>query len=436
VRTFSALHLVSVCLVIGSTGGLWLLDRWRPLRYYRHLAFGVVALSAVLETSRLWWVRHLNRVDFHIYYGAVKAAGHQSLYDYKHAYRDLGFTYPSFAAFVVRPFTLLPETMAEHAWLIVGVIAAVAALIPLAARLPWRHRDPWGSAALLTALFIWCGPIFLTLRIGQINTIVALLITIDVLLLARNSAFTGVGVGVATAVKLVPGVGLLLYVVAKRWNAVLMAIGAGAVATLCALLAWPTDTVRFFTTELWATDRVGRLDSNLNNSVRRVIEWLPLGDSLKSLLWLIVVVVVVVVALGRMRRSVQAGHAWVGMLIAMCVSYVVSPITWSHHQVLLLPAAALWGMHCWRVAGQRAAAGARWAQPAAFVVIGVMVWAMWDPAGGGQGWWTSIPRLIFSALFVFTLPVSAAELDRPPTSDRADREIHEDAVPTADPALA
>ena len=69
---------------------------------------------------------------------------------------------------------------------------------------------PW----VVVAGLLWSVPIYLTLRIGQINALIWLLVLVDVLL-APAGRRAGYLTGIAAAIKLTP-LGLVLFLVALK----------------------------------------------------------------------------------------------------------------------------------------------------------------------------------------------------------------------------
>ena len=49
-----------------------------------------------------------------------------SIYDFKEHIYPLGFTYPPFAALLLRPLAALQEPMAEHTWLVMSALLTLA----------------------------------------------------------------------------------------------------------------------------------------------------------------------------------------------------------------------------------------------------------------------------------------------------------------------
>ena len=119
--------------------------------------------------------------------------------------------------------------------------------------------------------------------------------------MARGRRWAGVGIGLATAIKLTPGVFILYLLVTRRWRAAATAIGAAAAATLVAAALFPDQSREFWTSALWDTNRVGILEYVSNQSLRGLLARLPLG-AVESKVWLVL----------RARRARRSGRGGCG----------------------------------------------------------------------------------------------------------------------------
>jgi alpha-1,2-mannosyltransferase len=183
--------------------------------------------------------------------------------------------------------------------------------------------------------------VVLTTRIGQINSFLALIVLIDCLGARKGRRFTGVGVGLAAAVKLTPMVGVLYFAVARRGRAVVTAVATFVGATLVAWVLYPSASNSYWTDVLFDTSRVGGLDSGYSNSLRRVLTWLPVGNGIQSVLWVALCLAIIAVAVWRARIAYDRGNDLGAITVIMCAGLLCSPITWSHHLYFLVPALPL-----------------------------------------------------------------------------------------------
>ncbi|MFD0393469.1 glycosyltransferase family 87 protein [Streptomyces nogalater] len=132
---------------------------------------------------------------------------------------------------------------------------------------------------------VWCEPVWTTLRYGQINLLLAVLVLWD---LTRRPAdghdrWSGLGLGLATAVKLTPGLfpvfllatGLVDRLRGGRGEPWLRHARGAAVAfagaTLLAAAVLPYDSWRFWTRMVFHASRVGLAEDTGNQALRGIL---------------------------------------------------------------------------------------------------------------------------------------------------------------------
>jgi alpha-1,2-mannosyltransferase len=295
--------------------------------------------------------------DLHIYYGAMRALrSGQPLYEYAAA-NGGPFTYPPFAALLLRPVTLVPEWLLRLGWL-VATCAAVAAIGWAVGRALVPRSEP-ARLGLVVAL-VACGvllsaPAQSNLRFGQVSIFVVLLALVDGMGLTP-ARFRGVLVGVAAAVKLTPLLFVVYFLVARRYRDAARAAGAFAACALLAAAVLPAESRTYWTATVFQTSRIGDLASLGNQSVHGMLMRLGVAPSALPLVWAALVGVLCVATLVRARRISLDGDPLRAAVLIGCASVAASPVSWTHHQVwpvlaaMLMIATAGW----WR----RAAGGA------------------------------------------------------------------------------
>jgi alpha-1,2-mannosyltransferase len=281
--------------------------------------------------------------DLGVYRGAVRHWMHGgSLYAYHRPHSRYGFTYPPFAALTMIPAVLVGAHAAE-------VLATTASALvvgattwwlvgPVARRAGW---PPWVAVGLAIPLVFLMEPVRDTLGFGQVNLFLVALVLADVAALLRGWGWAGVGIGLATAVKLTPGVFVLYLVLTRRWRAAATAVGTFVVASAVAFAVGPRTSVQYWTTTLWDTDRVGRLDKTSNQSILGVLARLDLPAVPGRGLWAGIALVVLAVALWRAVRAYRCGDELTGIVLTGLAGCLVSPISWTHHLYWVVPAAVV-----------------------------------------------------------------------------------------------
>ncbi|MFL4902412.1 glycosyltransferase 87 family protein [Streptomyces sp. MMS24-I2-30] len=358
------------------------------------LVAAVTAFTATVPLMRDFF-------DLRVYYGAVDTWVHHGgrLYDYRVPGTPYGFTYPPFAAVVMLPMALIGLHLAMAVSLLFN-LAALALVLRLLAGSRWRRHGwyGWSLAACVLALF---EPLRDTFSFGQVNLLLLALVLVDARLLATGrSRWAGVGTGLAAAVKLTPVVFIGLLLLARRWRAAACASAVALGAT--ALAAWvdPRASRFYWTVALWDTNRVGHLDYVSNQSLQGVLA--RLGETGRPL-WAAAVLLVLCLWAWRTRRAVAAGD-WTGAFaLTGLLACLISPITWVHHLVWLLPSFAVLLR-----AGHPRIAGALYA-----VLCTSVVWLWFDDASGVDGFLGSNIYTWITLGLLTGLPVGQPRAARP-----------------------
>lgn len=379
-----------------------------------------VAVAAVAFYLLFRWQRFF---DLRIYISAEKwwLSGGE-LYDFAQPdalQGKLYFTYPPFAALLMTPLGVLPLG-ASFALLTAGTLAAVAVttwwVTGGLAQLTAVPR--WYAFGLALPLILLIEPIRTTLSFGQINMYLVLLILLDVLvLLPRKSRFTGVGIGLAAAIKLTPALFIVYLLLCRRTRATMTAAGTAIGATLLAALLAPTATREFWFASLWDTSRVGRTDYTANQSLNGLLSRLSAPEPPDTALWLGLAVGVAVLGLWRATLAARGGDELTGLALTGLTAGLISPITWVHHMYWFVPAiVALVG------AGIAARDGRRWSLLAGAAlaylvsVIGVDTVVDWGvaqrPTPGLREFLLRNAFVLLSLALVLLLPVPRTETRR------------------------
>lgn len=319
--------------------------RWRVTG----LASVFIAFCALI--SYLWahWHvgPHVQQFDLQIYFRAVHYwADGGSIYDYAQYDRvqiSLGFTYPPLAAVLMYPMAAVSWPIVKTVTLLAIVAAAAACtFLSLRERFDLRVRPMLFVTALATCAAFDLEPIRETLAFGQINLFLATLVMADLLVLGRRqSKWTGLGIGLAMAIKLTPGIFLLYLILARQWRAVVVALGTAIGASLVAAVVAPTETWQFFTTLLWQSDRVGYLGNAANQSVNGLLSRFAYPGQASHLVWIVAVLVLGALAVRRIRFALHRGDQLAAITICGLTGVLISPVSWPHHLVWVLPAAIM-----------------------------------------------------------------------------------------------
>ncbi|HNM11368.1 MAG TPA: mannosyltransferase [Mycobacterium sp.] len=307
---------------------------------------------AVSVAARLAWTylvpNGANFVDLHVYLGGAGALDHPgTLYSYVYADQTpdfpLPFTYPPFAALVFYPLHLLPFGFVAFCWQI-GIMAALYGVVRVSQRLLGQADGARPTALLWTAVGIWIEPLRSTFDYGQVNVILVL----AVLCAAYSSRWwlSGLLVGLAAGVKLTPAVTGLYFLGMRRWGAAIFS-AVVFLATVGLSIAVIGQQARYYFTDLLGdARRIGPIGTSFNQSWRGGISRILGHDAGYGPLVLAAIAVsAVLAALAWRALGTDAVRDRLGsLLVVQLFGLLISPISWTHHWVWLLPL-MIWLIH-------------------------------------------------------------------------------------------
>lgn len=228
-------------------------------------------------------------------------------------------------------------------------------LRPIVDRLGWPL---WFTVGLATPLAVAIEPARETLGYGQVNLLLFALIMADLIGLRWRSrrgthiapsdgpllrfvysgAWAGVGIGLATAVKLTPALFIAYLMITRQWRAATTAIGTVIAVTLGSFAVVGTESRAYFGGVLWQTERVGAADMTPNQSLAGLLARLYDSIETPGLLWLAFSVLMLAVGLSRAVNARADGDELTAFTLVGLTANVISPISWTHHLVWVIPA--------------------------------------------------------------------------------------------------
>ena len=373
--------LVGIVILFGWIAGL----RGRRLAVLAALIAAGVALWSAWKAGP-----PSGLLDLKIYTGSARdwLAG-RSVYDYRDEVFNLAATYPPIGPLFFAMFAPFSSATREILWtaLSLGALGVTVWCTTTLAGLRGERRIDialWGFAGAVVTIPVW-----LTIRQGQINTVLWMLVLMDLVAIARGSRWRGVGIGAATAIKLVPGLFMVWAAFSRRWRVAIVATVAAAGLTGIGWLLAPADSRVYWTDLLWSSDRVGRLDDARNDSLLGAIARIIPDGPVRASVWIIAAIAVVSIALWRSERASRRGDLLAVAAIIGCASSAVSPISWAHHLGFLVIALATFAF----------SASSR--RSLALCALGYLV--LVHPGGhGDEAWMSSLRAIACVAAVIFT----------------------------------
>jgi alpha-1,2-mannosyltransferase len=271
---------------------------------------------------------------------------------------DLPFTYPPLAAIVFCPFAWMHMPTASVAITALTLVLLVVSTVIVLTRLdvwslsttlpgPAWVRRWWLAIVAAAAATIWLEPISSNFAFGQINVVLMTLVIADCV--PRRTPWPrGLLLGLGMALKLTPAVFLLYFLLRRDNRAALTALASFVGATLLGfVLAW-NDSWEYWTHTVHHTDRIGAATLNTDQNIAGALARLGLGQQERSLLWVAASLLVLAVTVWAMRRVLRADESTLALVCVALFGLVVSPVSWSHHWVWVLPTVLVTAILGWR----------------------------------------------------------------------------------------
>jgi alpha-1,2-mannosyltransferase len=323
------------------------------------------------------------QVDLLVYLMGGRYASSSMLYtvSLSNTHPPLFFTYTPLAAILFGPIGWLGTSpssavVVQAVWTSLNICALVALInVTIGAVRPEVPKlTRWRYSMLLTVPALFLNPVLLTMTYGQVNLMLALLVLWDLLGTRRIGSRTlpqGLATGLAVAIKLTPAIFIpFMFLTGRRRGARNTTLTfLGCVAFGFALS--PRASWVYWTKDVFKPSRTGGLlylsDQNLSSAIQR-FDHGTLGGGVLVPVVLAIGIVGVVLAVWAHRRSSPA----LGVIVCATTGLIVSPVTWAHHLVWVVPA-VIW----LAVARDRPRYGVRIA-----VGVAVLFWACpiwWAP---------------------------------------------------------
>lgn len=300
--------------------------------------------SLVVFLVAIWLDRErFALVDLQVYqWGGSTAFSSDALYSSR--FGDyLPFTYPPIAAIFFAPLSGLP--FAALKWLSILVNALlVPALGWVAVSAMARQRGHQiareHQVALVgtaSAILLFVEPVQQTIWFGQINLVLAFIVLVD-LCLPDTSRWKGVGVGVAAAVKLTPLIFVAYLLWSGRFRATVIALATFVGTIGVGFVALPQESRSFWIDRVFLdSDRVGGISYISNQSLHGMAARVLGGADQASTLWLASALVVGLIGFASAVVAARQGREVLGVVLCALTGLLVSPISWSHHWVWIVP---------------------------------------------------------------------------------------------------
>ena len=124
----------------------------------------------------------------------------------------------------------------------------------------------------------------------------------------------------------------------RQWRAAWTAVGT-ALTVACGVFAvLPAESTAYFGTVIWQTERVGAADMTPNQSLAGLLARLYDTIETPTLLWFSFAILLLVLGLDRARAARAEGDELTAFTLVGLTGNIISPISWTHHLVWVIPA--------------------------------------------------------------------------------------------------
>jgi len=291
------------------------------------------------------------------------------------------FTYPPFAAIGFAVGSLLSWTVLRWAMTLASLGALTLSIWLTFGALGYSGRRVRAGATLLvTAVALLTEPVQQNLALGQINLLLMLLVTVDLLLPGRHW-WNGTAIGVAAGIKLIPLIFIPYLLLTGRFRQAATATGTFIATIAIGYVILPHDSAEYWQSGMFMkANRIIFLGTRGNQSLRGLLTRFIGSVAAANGPWLAAALVVGVLGLLTAAALYHAGHPVPGMLACELTALLVFPLSWDHHWVWVALGIALLGHLAVQARG--AARSAWWAAAAALVLVFGAWPQFWDPAQG------------------------------------------------------
>jgi alpha-1,2-mannosyltransferase len=331
------------------------------------LGLAVFAVLLAAYVADLLDHRLLNWFDLQVYAEVGYVARHDPGHVYTWSLDRRKFTYTPFAALVAIALRALPLLTLERVVTAISVVTIPVATWVTFGGLGWRGARRVGAALALAGVALWLEPVQRALQLGQIEVPMMLLIAWDLCQPDRRK-LKGLGVGLAAGIKLVPLIFIPYLLLAGKIRQAAMATTAFAVTALLGLIFLPRTFSKYWLSGYFLhPSGLGPQGGLRNQSMFGTFARLTGSLNAARPWWLVASLIVGVAGMVAAAVLHRAGQPVAGWVTCSLTALLISPISWDHHWVWIVPALAVF--IDWAVRAEGIRRQAWWAAGIAMVLL-------------------------------------------------------------------
>lgn len=283
--------------------------------------------------------------DVNVYWWGGRQALHDaSLYA---AHEPRSFTYPPFAAAMFGLGGAAPEIFLKVSMVVLS-LAGLAVVCWLSVREAGFPRRP-ELAFVAVALALLTQPVAYTLHLGEVNLVLAGLIAADLLPRHDGAWWQGIATGVAAGIKLTPLIFVAYLLVTRRFRAAAAATLTFAATAGAGFVLLPAQSRSFWLHGVFLNQRrIGNNYNPANQSLAGMMARLGGGLPAVHTWWVLAALAVGAGGLAIAAVLHRRGQRLAGVAVCGLTGVLVSPISWTHHWVWVVPLLVVMAAAAWR----------------------------------------------------------------------------------------
>jgi alpha-1,2-mannosyltransferase len=345
-------------------------------------AFAVAIIGYVTFAVTHPAIRWMQAVDLRVYTDGGLIVRHVFPYYRPHrasplyqwpGFEDLKFTYTPFAAMAFTVLTLTSFWTLMKISVAVNILALLGTIWMTFGALGYRRgMARLGATLLLAAPLFWTEPVQRVLFLGQVELVLMALIIWDQVQPDRRW-WKGAGIGIAAGIDLIPLIYIPYLVLTRRFRQAAVAAGTFVLTVALGFIVLPADSRKWWLDGLfYRGTRTGFVGWEGNQSLYGIITRLTGSVAGASHTYLAAAALTAVAGVICAAVLDRAGHRMVGLLTCALTGLLVSPISWDHHWVWIVPGTVVAVVYAVRAA--RPAARLAWGGLAAVIILLFGAW--------------------------------------------------------------
>ncbi len=309
----------------------------------------------------------LNWFDLHVYLDAGRVAESEPGRLYQVTVDFRRFTYTPFAALIFAQLASLPRIALGYWVTGLSMLSVLVTSWLVFGGLGWRGARRLAATLALAGVALWLEPFQRALQLGQIEPLLMLLIVWD-LCQPDTRRLKGIGVGLAAGIKLVPLIFIPYLLLAGKIRQAVTAMAAFVVTAVIGWIFLPGTFSNYWLAGYFEHPHgIGMVSGIRNQSINGMLIQLVGSVSGARPVWIAISVVVGVAGILAAAVLHRSGQPVAGWATCALTGLLISPVSWDHHWVWLLPLLAV--LADWAIRSRDMVRRAWWAATIVLVLL-------------------------------------------------------------------